>query len=546
MIATEAIESIFSFRWYPESTVRYLILSLLPALAFGGWSEVKTGPFEVISEAGDKEARTALNHLEQLRHALGLQLGQPELPSVWPIRAVVLKPKRQVYPVCKFAREAWVCGIAGQITPQTAASVAEILLSSWTGHIPPNIRRGLISLYATLDVDATRVSLGNPPAVKDRDWARAHMLAVQPEFSGRLRVLLSNLGKGIDSEVAYKNAFEKTADQIEQALNKYIEAGQYGTIPVSGKPINAQRQFYVKEVEDSAGALAVADLAFANGADPGYRDNPEGQGLAALRKGDRDNARALLAQSTGAYALVEYAKLLPPAERRPVLDKAASANPRWAEPHKLIAASETHPAQKLAALRKAAMLDPNDAALWIQLAQTQESAKQMAEAAKSWAAAERATDDPNERERVRQHRAAGERARAEAEMAARDEARRKTEQELQDLKNRALMEIRKAEAKANAGKPVLDASTLGEYKESPDTKKASGVLTRVDCQGTQAVLHVQSGRSTTKLIVADPSTVAIGGGGERSFTCGPQRPARKVEVEFEPGDIKKVIRIEFR
>jgi hypothetical protein len=524
--------------------VRYFLPFLLPALAFAGWTQFQSGPFEVISEAGDKEARITLNYLEQLRNAIGLAVGQQEMQSVWPIRVVVLKSKRQTYPELKFARDSWICGIE-QITPRTAASVVEVLLQSWPGHVPPNLRRGMLSLYSTLDVDGTHVTLGKPPAVKDRDWARAHMLAVQPEFSGRVRVLLSNLGKGIDPEVSYRNAFEKTAEQIEQALNKYIETGQYGTYPVSGKPINAQRQFYPKDVDDQAAALTMADLAFANGATPVFA-SPEGQGLVALRKGDKDKARELLAQATGAYALVEYAKLLPEAQRIPLLEKAAAANSRWAEPYKLIGALETHPAQKLAALRKATLLDPNDIATWILLAQTQEAAQQMAEATKSWAAAERISDDPEQREKLHQMRAAGERARGEAELAARDEARRKTEQELQDLKNRALMEIRKAEARANAGKPVIDPKTLDEYKEGPDTKKLTGVLIRVVCQGTQATLHVQNGRSVTKLLVVDPNTVAIAGGGERSLSCGAQKSARNVEVEYEPGPMKKVTRIEFR
>ena len=219
-----------------------------------------------------------------------------------------------------------------------------MLLQSWPGHVPPNLRRGMVTLYSTLDVDTTHVTLGKPPATKDRDWARAHMLAVQPEFSGRIRVLLSNLGKGIDPEVSYRNAFEKTAEQIEQALNRYIEAGQYGTFPVSGKPINAQKQFYAKEIDEKTGGLAMADVAFANGASPDY-DSPEGQGLVALRR-EKEKARELLAQATGAYALVEYAKLLPEAERKPVLEKSAAANPRWAEPYRLMAALETHPAQK--------------------------------------------------------------------------------------------------------------------------------------------------------------------------------------------------------
>ena len=232
--------------------MRYFLPLLLPALALAGWTQFKSGPFEVVTEAGDKEARITLNYLEQLRNALGQAIGQQEMQSVWPIRVVVLKPKRQVFPELKFAREGWTCSLE-QITPKTTASVVDVLLQSWPGHVPPNLRRGMVTLYSTLDVDTTHVTLGKPPATKDRDWARAHMLAVQPEFSGRIRVLLSNLGKGIDPEVSYRNAFEKTAEQIEQALNRYIEAGQYGTFPVSGKPINAQKQFYAKEIDEKSG-----------------------------------------------------------------------------------------------------------------------------------------------------------------------------------------------------------------------------------------------------------------------------------------------------
>jgi hypothetical protein len=535
---------VFAIRWY---YVRYLIPLLLPALACAGWSELKSGPFEVISEAGDKEARSTLNYLEQLRNAIGIAVGQNDLQSVWPIRIVIVKGKRPTYPDLKFSRDGWIAGV-DRLTPRTVTGVVDVLLRSWQGHVPPNIHRGLVTLYSTLDVDGTRVTLGLPPDAKDRDWSRAHMLAVQPEFSGKLRVLLANLGKGIDPGVAYRNAFEKTADEIERALDKYIEGGQYGTIPVSGRPISAQRQFVPKEIDEKTAALALGDLAYANGPDPGYDrlGSVEGQGLVALRKGDKEQAKTLLAQSTSAYALFEYAKLAPETERKAILEKAAVANPRWAEPYRLIASIETHPAQKLAALRKATLLDPNHSPTWVALAETQEAAKQMAEAAKSWANAERTTDDLEQRERMRQMRAAGERARAEADMAAREEARRKTEQEMQDLKNRALTDIRKAEAKANAGKPLMDDSKLDLYKEHADTKKTTGVLVRVDCQGTQATLYVQNGRTITTLLVTDPTRVEIAGGGERAFTCGRQKTARKVEVEYEPSALKKVTRVEFR
>jgi hypothetical protein len=169
---------------------------------------------------------------------------------------------------------------------------------------------------------------------------------------------------------------------------------------------------------------------------------------------------------------------------------------------------------------------------WVALAQMQEEAKQFPEAAKSWAIAERATLDPNEREKVRQYRLAGEQKRTEAQIAAREEARRKTEEELQALRNKALMEIRAAEARANAGRPVIDPAGLEEYKEGPGTQKIRGALTRIDCLGKPARLHITSGKQITRILVPDPGQVALGGGGEMSFTCGPQRAGRSVVVEY--------------
>jgi hypothetical protein len=61
-----------------------------------------------------------------------------------------------------------------------------------------------------------------------------------------------------------------------------------------------------------------------------------------------------------------------------------------------------------------------------------------------------------------------------------------------------------------------------------------------------------AGRSTTRLLVPDPTQVAISGGGERSFGCGVQKPARKVTVEFTPradaaqGTSGDVVTIEFQ
>ncbi len=520
--------------------LRILVLLLLPTcMAAADWLEFRSGPFTVLTDVGEKEGRTVLNSLEQLRYALGSQLGQPDLPSVWPID-VIVRRKAEGSPVPQFSRKGWIATITA-LEPATVQGVVKILLDSWTGMVPPPIERGLLQLYSTLDVDGTRVTLGVPPPQKDRDWSRVHMLAVHPNYSGKLRVLLYNLGKGVDRDLAYRNAFEMGPQQIEAALNAYIEANTYGTIPLSGRPLNARKELIAKKVLPGAAELALADARMLEseyaailGANPASVEAKEGLGLLAARAGQTEKARGYLKDAIGARPLVEYAGLLTsPMEKRTALVKAIAVNKLWAEPHRHLAAVETDPARRAAELKLAAALEPRHAPTWIALAETEERLGQFPAAAKSWAAADRATDDLTERERIRQRRAATDQRRVEQQIAERDEARRKTEQEIQDLKNRSLSSIREAEARANAGKSVIDASTLPVYKELLPSI-VSGTLQRVDCgkDGT-AKLHVLSGRKTWKFQVSDAARVVIKGG-ERALGCGPQKPVRTVVVNYTP------------
>jgi hypothetical protein len=521
---------------------------------------VRSGPFEIFSTAGTREAQDAANFAEQLRYTLGWQLGNTELQTTWPVRVLVVKQKHPVQPACALARDASVCSIS-EPGPEFAASLTKVLLDSWPGHLPPPLERGLIQLYSTIQIDGTKITLGTPPAQKDRDWTRAHMLSVDPNYSGKLRIMLANLGKGIEPEVAYRNAFGEAPEEIERSVDRHLEAGSFGTLNAPSRPLNARKQLIAKDAAPADLKLLEADLLLAAGrpeAQAAYQailtpEAHEGLGLIALRNGNKEEARKQLANSTDARGLVEYAKLLDdPEAKRAALTKATTANPRWAEPWRMLAAIELHPAQKLAALKKATGLEAQNPSLWVELAQLQESAKQFTDAAKSWAMAERATADPEARDRVRQSRLAGDRRRIDADIAAKDEARRKTEAELNALRNKALMGIREAEARANAGKPVIDASKLDVYKEGDENKKVTGTLQRVDCHGKQATLRILKGRQITTLLVADPTQVAISGGGHVSLICGTQKRSLGVTVEYTPrseagqGIAGDVVAIEFR
>ncbi len=523
--------------------LRYLAPILLAATALhAADSVVRTGPFEVYSLAGDREAKETMNFAEQLRYTIGWQLGNQDIKTTWPVRILLVKKKQPVSPDCKLARDAYVCSVS-ELTSAFATSLTKIVLDSWNGYLPPPLYRGMLQLYSTIQIDGPRITLGAVPAQKDRDWARAHMLAVDPNYSGKLRVLLGNLSKGVETEVAYRNAFNESPQGIESSLDRYLLAGQYGTIAAPSRPLAAQRQLLAKDADPTDIRTLQADLLLANNQLDAARkayaalNTPaghEGLGLVALQAGNKEEATRELAQATSARALVEYARLVAdPEQKRAALTKATAANDRWAEPQVLLASVETHPAQKLAALKKATTIQPGRPEIWVELAELQEQNKQLTEAAKSWAAAERATGDPEARERVRARRVQGEQARMDAARAAKEEQRRREQAEAEAFRNSALMKIREAEARANAGRPQLDTSKLDRYKPDGENKKVEGMLTRVNCLGQQAELVVTKGKQVTTLLVSDPTKIAIAGGGERTLACGPLKPPRSVSVEYQ-------------
>ena len=116
---------------------------------------------------------------------------------------------------------------------------------------------------------------------------------------------------------------------------------------------------------------------------------------------------------------------------------------------------------------------------------------------------------------------------------------------LQDLKNKALAEIRSFEAKANqAQEPLNPNIKLEEYtEESTRHPKLSGLLDKVDCLGTQAKLHVRNAEGRVEiLLVRDARKIVISSGraGETTLSCGPQRPPRRLIVEYVPRADRKL------
>ena len=210
---------------------------LIAALTLGAadrWVEFRSGPFEVITDAGERAGRERLLQLEQFRFGIEQVLGSTDLKPARPIRILVSRPEANGPPSRPFLREC-----------------ARILLQSMPDRLPAEVESGLAELFSTLEFKGSQVLLGAPlpPVERNLNWARMHMLTVPDDNFGKLRVLAHNLEQGADPGPAYRNAFGKSPAEIDKDAEAYLRAGNFAITQLRKKPIDPQREFAAMPVD---------------------------------------------------------------------------------------------------------------------------------------------------------------------------------------------------------------------------------------------------------------------------------------------------------
>src|SRR5215471_541178 len=305
------------------------IVAFLPCLlvAEDHWVKFVSGPFEVWTDAGGRAAREDLVRLEEFRHALGQIVGEQDLQTPEPVRILVFKNAKGWT-----TSEPLVRGRAGYAVvldektapgPPLFEELMRLFLDTNTGRMPASFEHGLIEFFSTLEITGIHITAGAPPPHPDLDWARVHLLVADPEYYGKLRVLLYNLRKGVDADPAYRNAFGKTAAEIEVQARQHLAAGNFQTASLSSRPLS-EHDFTERQVSETEARLARADLLGGNQSAAEYQalirdrakvaEAEEGLGLLALREQIRDEAKrhfsaAMAAGSSSPRCYIEYAKL---------------------------------------------------------------------------------------------------------------------------------------------------------------------------------------------------------------------------------------------
>jgi tetratricopeptide (TPR) repeat protein len=522
-------------------------------MAADRWVRYSSGPFEVLTDAGEKAGQETMVCFEEFRNALGQVVGEPDLETPQPVRILVFKNAKGWTTPAPLAlgrdRYAIVLADKTPVPPAVFGELTRLLLDSNTNRMPAAFEHGLAEFFSTFEVTGIHITVGAPPPRPDLDWARVHLLVVAPENFGKLRILLYNLRKGVDEDPAYRNAFGKSAAEVEAQAKQHFAAGHFQTTTIASRPM-APDDFHERPISNTDVRLARADLLAGAQSAAEYQsllaehlkvaESEEGLGLLALHEHLTDQARshfavAIEAGSTSARCYIEYARLERDDEKATqALLHAAGINPKLDEPFALLAERYTDPRKRLAHWKDAAERAPRNAAYWQALAECYLADHNYTEAAKAWREAEQAATDPAQRARLHQSRMATEGQRLDFEAAEKQRQADQEARDLEKLKEQARANLHAAEDKYNGGPAKPVANAIPWWDGPHPSGKIAGTLKQVDCLGKQARLVVEGeDRKTVKLLIRDPSQIVIGGSNEAKLGCGIQKP-RRVVVEYFP------------
>jgi hypothetical protein len=534
---------------------RLLLLSIIPGLlaADDHWVKFTRGPLEVMTDAGARSGRETMVRFEQFRAALGQIVGEDDLQAPLPLRIFVFKNANgwtSAAPLTE-GRDHFciVLSEKSAVTPEIYSALTRLFLKSNTAQMPPAFERGLVAFFSTFEVSGIRITAGKPPAQPDLDWARIHLMVVDPDYYGRIRVLLYNLRHGVADDPSYRNAFGKSAAAVEAAAKQHFAAGNFQTTRLPSRPM-AEGDFPERQVSSTDIALARGDLLVGAPSAAEYRkllaghekvaEAEEGLGLLALREhradeAHRDFAAAMEAGSTSARCYIEFAKLEPDSAKAEQALLNAGINPKLDEPFALLAKRDTDPRKRLMHWKAAAERDPRNPSYWRALAETYLADHNYGEAAKAWRSGEQAATDPAERERMHQARMSIEQQRLDYEEAEKRREAEEKAREIDRLKTEARAELHKAEARFSDGAPSAGGQVVPWWEGPKPGGTLKGILKRVDClPRQQARLYIEDdAHRIVKLLVADPAKVVYAGSGEVSLGCGVQK-SRRVAIAYFP------------
>src|SRR4051794_231154 len=544
-----------------------------PAQTSRTWTLAANDRFEVYSESGEASARATLTWLERLRAMLVREVGiRPD--RVRPARVIGfasaasyapyrLSSSADAYYVGTEGRDYIVMSLEGPRAAGIAAhEYAHMALHTSGAEVPRWLAEGLAEVFGALGADRPEhsqtlrrtpwIPLGQLLRLREtpsgvyyaESWALADLLALSPEYGGKLRALVGAL-PAMGPEAAFASVYGRTLDQLTSDVRAWIERQKTGP-PVRLAGLAGEGAASVAAVSPVHARTVLAQMLLDAGrsarAEAQFRELPAGigdvqaaLGTIAIGRGDRQEARerwtrALeLGVSDDAlcyrYAAAAQDGGIAAAEIRPVLERAIAIRPEFDDALYSLALIEKNAGETEAALvHLRAMGEPGPARAFAY-----------------WSAI---SDALNTLDRHDEAEAAAKRAAAHALTAA-EKAR------AEELAYIAQTELTVQLARGHMVTTRIPRRTSGWnpfVEPLDDVRTVEGALVEIDCSAPATRFVVESDGARFRLAVPDPSRVQMKNA-PAEFICGAQSNAtvRVVFAERRTEEDDGIVRgMEFR
>jgi tetratricopeptide (TPR) repeat protein len=392
-----------------------------------------------------------------------------------------------------------------------------------------------------------------------QSWALTHMLRLSEDYRPKSSDFLKVVLAGAPATEAFASVYGKSLEEVGQDLAAYMRGDRFYEGLFDARLEKQAEKPEVREATPLEYGLVLADLLAATrredearqaylelaAANPDRPEIPEALAYLALQRSRESEAREHMARATelgsaSARLYSDYGELLRRSgagngEVIAALEKAVSLNPDLLEARYnlgVLLLSEGRFNESLAHLRTIRRITPDRAVAFFQtLAHANKGAGNLEEA-----------------------RIAAGLARKHAKTAREISS---SEQLLEwiDRPGRPETAPPRADSRPRMLRPRADPKAVEPPPApiEPSAQTMEGTLTRFECLGKTARLHLDSGGRSVAFAILNPTAVLIRGAvsGSFDFTCGPQKPT-PVRIEYSqdpaagPGAAGVVVSIEFR
>ncbi len=556
-----------------------VFVALTPGWSAPKWIRIESTHFELLTDAGEHTGRRVLDRFEQARRVFTHVF--PSLHGEYPCRVFVFASERdynRVRPgpfVTGFYQSGpdrdFIAMLDGapELYRVVFHEYTHLVLNHSAAKLPLWLEEGLAEFLSTIAPENGNVTVGYPvrahlqslasnrwltaaelgAVTKDspeyneqsrvglfygESWAFTHMLALAPEYRGRLPLMLDRIAAGEPPAAAFEQSFRATMDHALAALRAHLNRN-WALIQIAIPPSEAAAVPALTPVSQQQALTAQAELLTVMGRTDDaaklfaelarkFPNSPAAEtGLAtlALRTQRYEEARARFERAIELGAsdgptYFEYAMLLrdtqaPAARVDEFLTKAVEASPGLAEAHFILGVRASDRGDYSGAvehLRVAAAILPRQTYFWHALAYAYYKLGQTDNCRAAALRAVNAASSP------------------------------------QDLTMaRAALKLTAADPHpAESRPPVI---TPPSWNNRQGDRRIEGSLVALDCASTPVRLRIRSGARIFDLRIADPHSVVLKGGpASTQLQCG-VNDNRPIAVEYLANS-SEVTAIEFR